>query len=401
MKILIAEDDTISRKILQKTLEKWGYEVLTAADGLEAWDKFRSSDVRSVITDWMMPNLDGIELCRRIRGMDIAGLTYIILLTAKSEKQDLISGMNAGADDFLTKPFDRDELQVRVKAGERVLTLQNKLSSTIQELSEANQRMKADLDAAAQVQRNLLPVSLPQSPKFRAAWAFEPSQLVAGDMFNVFWLDEDQLGLYVLDVSGHGVQAALLAVTLNYMLNPYLGSFTLLRRKIPQPPYHEIIPPAEVAQMLNSRFPMNPKTNQYFTFLYGILDLQNYEFRFVQADHPSPIVSLRGTYPRELEGGGPPIGWFEEAVFAERTISLDPGSRVYLYSDGLTETFNQKREMYAKDRLIQQLHSHRDSPIEETVHAGLNDCLSWAGEKGPADDLTLLGLETGLVSDVK
>ncbi len=67
----------------------------------------------------------------------------------------------------------------------------------------------------------------------------------------------------------------------------------------------------------------------------------------------------------------------------------------------MTETFNQKREMYAKDRLIQQLHSHRDSPIEETVHAGLNDCLSWAGEKGPADDLTLLGLETGLVSDVK
>jgi len=119
MKILIAEDDTISRKILQKTLEKWGYEVLTAADGLEAWDKFRSSDVRFVITDWMMPNLDGIELCRRIRGMDVAGLTYIILLTAKSEKQDLISGMKAGADDFLAKPFDRDELQVRVKAGAR------------------------------------------------------------------------------------------------------------------------------------------------------------------------------------------------------------------------------------------------------------------------------------------
>jgi len=236
--------------------------------------------------------------------------------------------------------------------------------------------MKADLDAAAQVQRSLLPVSPPQSPKFNVAWAFEPSQFVAGDMFNVFWLDEDPLGLYVLDVSGHGVQAALLAVTLNYMLNPYPGSSTVLKRYIPQSPYYEIFPPTEVAQTLNSRFTMKPETNQYFTLLYGILNLQNYEFRFVQAGHPSPIVSLCGAHPREPEGGGPEIGWFEEAAFAERTISLDPGSRVYLYSDGLTETFNQKREMYAKDRLIQQLHSHRDSPIEETVHAGLNDCLS-------------------------
>jgi sigma-B regulation protein RsbU (phosphoserine phosphatase) len=146
--------------------------------------------------------------------------------------------------------------------------------------------MRADLAAADQVQRSLLPIAPPHSPKVRVAWAFRPSQLVAGDGFNIFLLDEDHLGLYVLDVSGHGVQAALLAVTLNYMLHPHLGSSTLLKKAIPQPPYYEITSPAKVAQMLNNRFPMNPETNQYFTLLYGILDLQTYELRFVQAGHP-------------------------------------------------------------------------------------------------------------------
>ncbi len=130
MKILIADDDAVSRRRLQSYLQKWGYEVASAKDGAEAWDLFEGGVFPIVITDWMMPELDGPGLIRRIRSSQRAGYIYAILLTAKSQKEDLVEGMEAGADDFLTKPFDRDELRVRLRAGERIIRLEQNLRET-------------------------------------------------------------------------------------------------------------------------------------------------------------------------------------------------------------------------------------------------------------------------------
>ncbi len=113
MNILIADDDPVSRRLLQNYLQKWGYEVTAARDGAEAWRLFEAGSFPMVITDWMMPELDGSGLLRRIRASRRPGYVYAMLLTAKSQKEDLVEGMEAGADDFLTKPFDRDELRVR------------------------------------------------------------------------------------------------------------------------------------------------------------------------------------------------------------------------------------------------------------------------------------------------
>ena len=130
MKILIADDDAVSRRLLQSYLQKWGYEVASAKDGAEAWDLFEGESFPIVITDWMMPELDGPGLIRRIRSSQRPGYIYAILLTAKSQKEDLVEGMEAGADDFLTKPFDRDELRVRLRAGERIIRLEQNLRET-------------------------------------------------------------------------------------------------------------------------------------------------------------------------------------------------------------------------------------------------------------------------------
>jgi DNA-binding response OmpR family regulator len=124
MKVLIADDDPISRKLLQSYLQKWGCEVTSAENGGEAWAFFQQGEFPIVITDWMMPELDGVELVRRIRSGPHSGYVYVILLTAKGQKEDLVAGMDAGADDFLTKPFDRDELRVRLRAGERIVELE-------------------------------------------------------------------------------------------------------------------------------------------------------------------------------------------------------------------------------------------------------------------------------------
>lgn len=127
MRILIADDDPVSRRVLLGYLQKWGHDVVVASDGAEAWRLFEADDFPLVISDWMMPELDGPELIRRIRGVERPEYTYTILLTGRAQKEDLVEGMDAGADDFVTKPFDRDELRVRLRAGERIVGLERKL----------------------------------------------------------------------------------------------------------------------------------------------------------------------------------------------------------------------------------------------------------------------------------
>ncbi len=128
MRILLADDDQVSRRILQETLFRWGFYVTAAADGLEAWDLLQAEDApRLAILDWMMPGMDGVEVCRKVRNNLSGPYIYILLLTSKKEKEDIVKGMAAGADDYVSKPFDPQELQMRLKAGKRIVELQAKL----------------------------------------------------------------------------------------------------------------------------------------------------------------------------------------------------------------------------------------------------------------------------------
>lgn len=128
MRILIAEDDSISRRVLESFLTKWGHEVVATKNGSEAWWELGKEDAPLLaILDWMMPGMDGIELCREIRNRGSDPYVYILLLTAKGQKQDVVQGIEAGADDYLTKPFDPQELKVRLRAGIRILELQENL----------------------------------------------------------------------------------------------------------------------------------------------------------------------------------------------------------------------------------------------------------------------------------
>lgn len=136
MKLLVAEDSAMMRRILVECLKKWQYEVVETEDGRQAWEQFQQDRFPLVLTDWMMPEMDGLELIERIRASESPGYTYIILLTAKSEKEDLVQAMEAGADDFLIKPCDPDELRVRVREGERIIRLEQKLEDQNRQLRE-------------------------------------------------------------------------------------------------------------------------------------------------------------------------------------------------------------------------------------------------------------------------
>lgn len=143
MKILIAEDDPVSRRLLAAMLDKFGYEVVVAADGAEAWTALQRDDAPSLaILDWMMPEIDGVGLCRRVRALSTTTPPYLILLTAKSGKEDVVAGLDAGANDYLTKPFDRAELRARVQVGAHVLELQKALAGRVRELEDALSQVK-------------------------------------------------------------------------------------------------------------------------------------------------------------------------------------------------------------------------------------------------------------------
>ena len=153
MKVLIAEDDLVSRRILDANLTRWGYEVISVEDGKKAWEVLRSADSplagyrevlepRLVVLDWMMPGTDGVEICRKLREREGSRYVYIILLTAKARKEDVRAGLEAGADDYLTKPYDPEELRCRIGTGDRILTLKSALEERLRDLEKALAHVK-------------------------------------------------------------------------------------------------------------------------------------------------------------------------------------------------------------------------------------------------------------------
>ena len=138
MQILIAEDDRASRLTLEAILKKRGYEVIATSNGKEAWQVMEGENPPPLaIVDWMMPEMDGVEFCRRVRESGTVSSTYIILLTNKRQKDDFVSGLESGANDYIRKPFDREELLARLRAAERIIQLQSLLASQVRELNQA------------------------------------------------------------------------------------------------------------------------------------------------------------------------------------------------------------------------------------------------------------------------
>ncbi len=393
MRVLIAEDDRISRRMLQRHLERWGHEVVAAENGAEAWERFRDGDFPLVITDWTMPEMDGIALIERIRGRHERRYVYVILLTAKKDTGDIVRGMEAGADDFLSKPFDQDELRVRVNAGKRIIELEQRLADRNEQLQAINEHMKRDLETAAAVQQSLLPRSLPDVPGIRLAWSFRPCEELAGDFLNVLRLDQRHLAMYVADVSGHGVVASLLSVTISHMLTARGVASSLLARAQPGTSAIEIVPPKEVVGELNRRFQMDESGGSYFTLVYGVLDVETLEFCYVSAGHP-PIIRL--PYQREpelLESGGFAVGWDPDFDFDQYTLKLTAGDRLCFYSDGVPEALNGELESFTNERLIDVCRQERSRDLRTATENLLKAVEQWCGKSGPKDDVSILGVE--------
>jgi len=261
-------------------------------------------------------------------------------------------------------------------------------------VEQANRRMQRDLEAAAAIQRALLPARVPIRDGVAFAWHLDPCDELAGDTLNVIPLDDHHVAVYVLDVSGHGVPAALLSVTLHRWLSPNPERSVLRYRSSEPASESRIVSPDLVARQLNVQFPMDLATGQYFTLIYGVLNLPLREFRYVNAGHPPPIhVPARGA-AYSLESSGFPVGVFPDSTYETELVVIAPGDRLYLFSDGLTESMNEREELFDVERLAAAVEAHRSERLEQSLESVAREAWRWRGKQAPDDDLTLLGIET-------
>jgi len=391
VKILLVEDEQTTAVILKTTLEKWSYGVVCAEDGAAALEAMTNDpEIAMIITDWHMPNLDGEALCRRVRSTEMSHYVPIIMLTASHHTRDLVRGMDAGADAYLTKPVNLSELHAYVRVAERIIGLERRLADKIRELDRARGRMESDLEAAGRIQRSLLPDRPLRLPWVETAWAFDACTQTAGDMLNVVRLDEHRIGVYVLDVSGHGTQAALLSVSLSRVLTPYTQQGGLL--KLGHNGTYAVPSPAEVAGELNQRFPVMRQSGQYFTFLYGIFDRRSRVLTFVSAGHPPPVL-VSGEEARVVEAPTNfPIGWFPDVAYREHHIRLAPGDLVLFYTDGIEEARDPDEKELGIQEILATLSGRADWVADEAVTALGERVRDHTRGATPADDMTMVAL---------
>ena len=321
----------------------------------------------------------------------------VIFISALNENLDKVKAFAIGGVDYITKPFQMEELHARVETHLKLRRLQIELEETNARLAKANGRMSRDLKAAAKIQETFLPREVPRVPGTDFAWIYRPCDELAGDGLNIIPLGDGKVGLYILDVSGHGVASALLSVTLSRLLSPPSEPSSILIRDGDVRDRFDITPPAEVAARLNRLFPFDSATEQFATMVYGILDAATGEFRYVSAGHPGPVHLPSGADPVILESQGFPIGLADDA-YEERSVRLGAGDRLYLYSDGVPEAMDPAGKLFGDARLLEAIGRGRSGPLQEGVATLLGEVARWHGSESPQDDISILAVEVSVAS---
>jgi sigma-B regulation protein RsbU (phosphoserine phosphatase) len=451
--VLVAEDSKIQARMLVKRLTDAGHAVRWAENGADALTMARERRPDIIISDIEMPVMTGYEFCKAVKTDPALRSVPLILMSTLSDPIDIIRGLDAGADNYVTKPYEPDYLLGRMRslldsplgdaaeqatlevavAGQKfnvqagrqqvlnllISTFENavaknqeliaanqelsiardrlqqnnaELTQLNDEISRRNAQMVRDLEAAAKVQRSLLPADDVALAAAEIAWRYVPCQKLAGDFLNVFPLDDEHAGLFVVDVSGHGVPSSLMAVTVGRFLTPKVSDQSLLVRQGADGRV-VIATPAEVATQLNRLFQADEFSGLYFTMLYGVLHLPTGRLDYASSGHPA-LLRVPAAGDVEFHGAeGFPIGFVPDVEYAQKTLQLTPGDRIYLYSDGVTEAMDKDQEPLGEQALAECIGGSRARPLEATVAGLLETVEQWCQPAGPLDDVSILGLE--------
>jgi phosphoserine phosphatase RsbU/P len=395
--ILVVDDTPANLQVLAGMLKNRGYKVRPVPSGKLALLAARRDPPDMILLDINMPEMNGYEVCQHLKADNVLQGIPVIFISALAEQLDKVKAFAFGGVDYITKPFQMEELHARVETHLKLRRLQTALEDTNARQANVNDRMSRDLRAAAKIQETFLPRVVPRVPGADFAWIYRPCDELAGDGLNVIPLGDGLIGLYILDVSGHGVAAALLSVTMSRLLSPPSEPCSILSRGGDLGNRFDVTPPAEVAARLNRLFPFDSATEQFATMVYGILNATTGEFRYVSAGHPGPVHLPAGADPVFLESDGFPIGIGDDA-YVERSIRLGAGDRLYLYTDGIPESMNQSGQIFGNDRLLEVIGRGRSVPLQKSIDVLVEELVDWHKSERPQDDISVLAVEASVAS---
>jgi len=346
--ILVIDDDTAVQELLRRTLKKQGYEVTVASNGEDGVAQAQKLRPALIICDWIMPRLTGIDVCRRVKADPELSTTQFFLLTSLGSIADRVKGLDAGADDFISKPIELNELQARVRAGLRLHQLSR-------DLKIAKQSLEAELAEAAEYVQSLLPDPMTEPISIEAK--FIPSRQLGGDCFDYNWLDADYLAIYLLDVAGHGLRAAL----------PSVAVLNLLRsRALPNIDYYK---PSDVLRALNTTFQMSYQNDKYFTIWYGVYNRISRQLVYASAGHPPAVLISQSPAStakiQRLKTPGMPVGMFPDAPYVDNCCDVEDLSSLYIFSDGVYEIHQPDGNIWGLDPFIDLLAAYNGASADQ------------------------------------
>ncbi len=398
-RVLVVDDSRLQRRILSASLVRWGYIVVEATTATEALAMCKVETPDMIISDWIMPGMTGPEFCRAFRIMGGSHYAYFVLLTSKSDTTDVAAGLDSGADDFLTKPVNGDELRARLLAGERILDMQYELSQTnrimrktLAELQRVYDSLDKDLQEARDLQQSLIRERHHDFGPAAVSLMLHSSGHVGGDLVGFFPINDNEVGLFGLDVSGHGISSALMTAR----LAGYLSAGT---------PEHNIVLEradngkararclAKVVAELNNLVLTEMRTEHYFTLMLVTFDLTTGIAKLVQAGHPHPLVQRADGTVQQWGTGGFPVGLVADMSFETFELRLQPGDRLMILSDGITECPDPVGNMLGEAGLADMMHRFQGIKGKALLEAMVWDLSAFAGKEDFPDDVSGLVFE--------
>jgi len=380
-RVLAVDDNRENLDVLTRRLARHGLDVKTAESGLAALNAIRSEAFDLVLLDVMMPGMDGYAVLRDMKSNPATRDIPVIMISALDELDSVARCIEAGAEDYLPKPFNPTLLEARIGACLEKKALRDAEQGHLRKIEETQNRLDKELAEAAAYVRSILPAPT-QSP-FPVSWKYRPSSELAGDSFCYHWIDSEHFALYLLDVCGHGVGACLLSVAAINVLRS--GSL----------PGVDFRNPGEVLTALNNAFPMERQNNLYFTLWYGVYHAPSRTLSFSSGGHPPALLlepSPSGAFQsRRLSSNGMIIGVMEDTPHSTQRCVIPPGARLYVLCDGCYEIRNASGEMTDYNAFEDFM----------TGNAGATDPLgdleSWAiamrGESTLEDDFSIIEIQ--------
>jgi phosphoserine phosphatase RsbU/P len=343
--ILVVDDDPANRDLLERRLHREGYTVTSAENGLQALKLLRSGSFDLVLLDLIMPGLDGYQVLGKLKADPVLKHIPVVMISALDQENGIARCIEMGAEDYIAKPFNPIFLRARIGASLEKKHLRDQEQKIFKALQASESKIAANLADAAQYVQSLLPKKL-TSP-VTTDYIFQPSSQLGGDIFGYNWIDEDHLAIYLLDVSGHGVGAALLSVAvMNVIRARTLGNVDFRR-------------PAAVLEALNETFPMENQNNLFFTIWYGVYARVSRKLRYSSGGHP-PALLLKNDSLSELRTRTAAIGCLVDYRAAEAEVEVQPGDQLFVLSDGVYELQKPSGVACTLDDLLELVRSSSD-----------------------------------------